>query len=114
MYTLNDGATWVKIATIPDGSNPGTYDWKVPNVTQSKTKCKVKVVLKNPNGDTIGSDVSNSYFTINPPRIGSDGFQERGLVDKPAPFFVFVICTFQAVIVAFWCTIVAKSGRCTN
>jgi hypothetical protein len=66
--TLNDGAKWVKIVEIADGSNPGAYDnWVVPDVTQSKTKCKVKVVLKNPNGDTIGSDVSDSYFTINPP-----------------------------------------------
>ena len=67
-YTLNDGAKWVKITTIP-GSNPGTQDWILPNVTESKTKCKVKVVLVNKNGDTIGSDVSNSYFTIEPSMI---------------------------------------------
>jgi len=66
-YTLNDGAKWVKIAEIADGSNPGVYDnWLVPEVTQSKTKCKVKVQLKAKNGDTIGSDASDGYFTINP------------------------------------------------
>ena len=66
-YTLNDGAKWVKIVEIADGSNPGAYDnWLVPDVTQPKTKCKVKVQLKAKNGDTVGSDVSNGYFTINP------------------------------------------------
>jgi hypothetical protein len=66
-YTLNDGAKWVKIVEIADGSNPGAYDeWLVPDVTESKTKCKVKVQLKAKNGDAIGSDVSNGYFTINP------------------------------------------------
>ena len=68
--SLDNGSTWEKIVTIEDGSNPGIYEnWEVRNVTKSKTKCKVKVVLKNKNGDTIGSDVSDSYFTIEPGMI---------------------------------------------
>jgi hypothetical protein len=63
-YTVNDGSTWVKIGTL--SGNPGIVFWELPEVTKSNTKCKVKVMLKNKNGDTIGSDVSNSYFTITP------------------------------------------------
>jgi hypothetical protein len=64
-YTLNDGSTWVNIVTY-SGNNTGIHDWEIPPVPQSKAKCKVKVVLKNKSGDTIGSDVSDGYFTINP------------------------------------------------
>ena len=63
-YTLNDGSTWAKIATL--SGNPGILIWDLPQVTKLKAKCKVKVVLKNKNGDTIGSDISDSYFTIMP------------------------------------------------
>jgi hypothetical protein len=64
-YTLNDGSTWLNIVTY-SANNTGIHDWEIPPVTQSKAKCKVKVVLKNKSGDTIGSDVSDGYFTINP------------------------------------------------
>jgi hypothetical protein len=65
-YTLNGGSTWVKIATIT--GNPGSFStWQIPKPpAEAKSKCKVKVVLKNKNGDTIGSDVSDSEFTIIP------------------------------------------------
>jgi len=64
-YTKNDGNTWKKIATL-DG-NPGSYDgWTVPDVPKTKSKCKVKVVLKDARGNTVGSDTSDSSFTIEP------------------------------------------------
>jgi hypothetical protein len=63
-YTLDGGVTWKAIPAIT--GNPGTYSWTVPTVSTSKTKCKVKVVLKDSAGNTIGSDVSDDFFTINP------------------------------------------------
>jgi len=65
-YTKNGGNTWNKIDTL-DG-NPGSYDgWTVPDVPKTKSKCKVKVVLKDARGNTVGSDVSDASFTISPP-----------------------------------------------
>jgi hypothetical protein len=63
-YTLDGGVTWKAITAIT--GNPGTYSWTVPTVSTSKTKCKVKVVLKDSAGNTIGSDVSDAFFTISP------------------------------------------------
>ncbi len=65
LYTRNGGVTWKPIETIT-GGNPGTYTWTVPNVSHSKTKCKVKVVLRDSGGIKIGSDASDGYFTISP------------------------------------------------
>ncbi len=63
-YSLNSGTTWKPITTLP--GNPGTYLWTVPSVTAPKTKCKVKVVLIDAAGATIGSDISDGLFTIQP------------------------------------------------
>jgi hypothetical protein len=60
--TINGGATWTLIKTLT--GNPGSYNWTVPNVSSSS--CKVKVVLKDAGGVTVGSDVSDGYFTIQP------------------------------------------------
>jgi len=64
-YTKNDGRTWGKITAI-EGSNPGTHSWTVPDVGKTKSKCKVKVVLKDAKGNTVASDSSDGYFTIEP------------------------------------------------
>jgi hypothetical protein len=64
-YTLDGGASWKGIKTIT-GTNPGSFDWKVPAVNSSKTQCKVRVVLRDSDNVVIGSDVSDSYFTITP------------------------------------------------
>jgi hypothetical protein len=64
-YTVNGGKKWEKIGTI-NGSNPGTYLWTVPAVSLAKGKCKVMVQLKDKKGNSIGSDTSDSYFTIQP------------------------------------------------
>jgi len=69
-YTLNGGTTWKKIASLPenpgDPVNPGSYNWTVPVVSSDKSKCLVKVTLKNAAGTAIGVDTSDFYFTINP------------------------------------------------
>jgi hypothetical protein len=70
-YTTNGGVTWKPIATLKEGDHntPGdyTHSWTVPSVgTIPKTKCKVKVFLKDADGNTLRWDTSDAYFTINP------------------------------------------------
>ena len=60
-YTT-DGTNWNPLKTLI--GNPGSFNWKVPNVLSSR--CKVKVVLKNASGNIVGSDVSDKVFTIMP------------------------------------------------
>ena len=62
-YTT-DGITWNPIKTL--AGNPGTYNWTVPSVLSTKTRCKVKVILKDAGGVNIGTDVSDKAFTIQP------------------------------------------------
>jgi hypothetical protein len=72
-YTINGGKKWNRIKTIK-GDIPGNYSWTVPDVTKAKNtvpdvtkaknKCKVKVELKDTNGNSLGTDSSNGYFTI--------------------------------------------------
>jgi hypothetical protein len=69
-YTKDAGVTWNSIP-VPSETNypPGNYSqsWTVPGVgTTPKTNCKVKVVLSDAKGVIRGSDVSDSYFTIEP------------------------------------------------
>jgi hypothetical protein len=69
-YTKNGGTTWKLIEALPGTFSPGPYTrpWIVPGVgTDPKTKCKVKVVLKDSNGLTLGSDTSDAYFAVSPP-----------------------------------------------
>ena len=63
-YTNDGGTTWKAIVTRL--GNPGRYDWKVPAVLNTKKRCKIKVVLLNSLGSIIGSDMSDSRFTITP------------------------------------------------
>ncbi len=64
LLTKNGGQTWDEIGA-PIG-NPKSYVWKVPSVNKVKKKCKLKVVLRDANGDTIGRDLSDFSFTIQP------------------------------------------------
>ena len=64
-YTKNGGTTWLPIDTLT-GGDPGTYVWTVPGVPKTKSKCKVKVVLKDAAGKTVGTDTSDGYFTTEP------------------------------------------------
>jgi hypothetical protein len=66
-YTLNNGETWKTIDTSGDPLDDGSFDWPVPSVNGTKEKCKVKIVLKDAQGKTVGSDVSDEKFTISAP-----------------------------------------------
>jgi C1A family cysteine protease len=61
-YTMDNGLTWKPIITLAD--DPGSYLWPVPPVGGDKTKCKVKMVLKDAMGNMVGNDTSNDTFTI--------------------------------------------------
>ena len=62
-YTTDGGLSWKAIATLPD--NPGSHAWTVPTFTKAKAKCSVKVDLYS--GTTkVGSDTSDSFFTVGP------------------------------------------------
>jgi len=65
-YTANGGVTWKQIQGSPLSGNPGSFFWTVPPVTKEKSKCKVKVVLKDAKGNSVGSDMSDTFFTIQP------------------------------------------------
>jgi hypothetical protein len=63
-YSRNGSTGWRKIDTIT--GNPGIYNWTVPQPKRLSTKCKVKVVLLNDKGKTVGKAVSQGYFAIQP------------------------------------------------
>jgi hypothetical protein len=63
-YTKNGGSTWKTITTLP--GNPGNYPWEVPGFPSTKSKCKVKLILKDASGKKVGTDISDGVFTINP------------------------------------------------
>jgi hypothetical protein len=65
-YTKDGGTTWLQIPAKITG-NPGFYDWTVPAVKTSKVSCKVRTVLLDASGNSLGSDSSDAPFTINPP-----------------------------------------------
>jgi hypothetical protein len=65
-YTQNNGDTWKTIDTSGDPLDDGSFDWLVPQVNGTKGKSKVKIVLKDAQGNTVGSDVSDETFTISP------------------------------------------------
>ena len=59
-FTKDAGTTWKLVDTLV--GNPSYYDWLVPNVGSSQ--CKVRVILKDVNGETIGMDSSDGVFRI--------------------------------------------------
>jgi len=63
-YTRDGGTTW-NLITVLDGIAE-SFDWLVPAVKKPRTECKVKVILRNGRGKSLGSDVSDVYFTIQP------------------------------------------------
>ena len=67
-YTLDATAIPVKWNLIQtfSGSDPGIHTWTVPTVPKKKTRCTVKVVLKDSSGKNVGVDVSDNIFTIQP------------------------------------------------
>jgi hypothetical protein len=66
-YTKNGGTTWIPVYTYYNGENPQTHPWTVPDVgLTAKTRCKVRVVLRDAAYNVIGSDVSDAIFKIQP------------------------------------------------
>jgi len=68
-YTRDGGVTYNLITTLTGTYPPGNYrsHWTIPPVGPTpKTKCKVKLVLKDAKGVIRGSDVSDSFFIIQP------------------------------------------------
>lgn len=64
IYTLNGGTTWKLLANVFD--NPGTYSGTVPLVTTTKNKSKIKVLLRDSIGRTVGTDTSDGWIIISP------------------------------------------------
>jgi hypothetical protein len=61
-YSIN-GGLWNPIATVK--GNPGNYPFRVPLFMSSDTS-KVKVVLRDASGKTVGIDMSDGFSTIVP------------------------------------------------
>ncbi|NJD56564.1 MAG: hypothetical protein FIA94_09200 [Nitrospirae bacterium] len=61
-YTLNNGLIWKHIETLR--GNPGAYEWRVPVLTNGKKKCRIKVVLRDAAGNSLGRDASDAVFSI--------------------------------------------------
>ena len=61
-YTQNGGTTWNIIKTLI--GNPGSFSWSIPTVGKTKNNCKVKVELLDASGNKLGTDLSDSLFTI--------------------------------------------------
>jgi len=62
-YTVNAGKSWLLITAGISG-NPGTFSWTAPSVSEQKKKGKVKVVLKDIQGKTVGKDTSDAFITF--------------------------------------------------
>ena len=63
-YTNDRGTIWNLMKTLK--GNPGRFVWTVPTVGKPKTKCKVRVELRDTSGNILAKDAGDSYFTIQP------------------------------------------------
>jgi hypothetical protein len=61
-YSLDNGVTWVAITK--DYITKKSYGWTAPLLTANKKSCLVKVVGYKNNGVSVGSDRSDTPFTI--------------------------------------------------
>jgi hypothetical protein len=57
-YTMNGGSSWTTITSST--ANDGSHQWTLPNVTNNKTQCLVKITAIN--GSAV--DTSDAFFTI--------------------------------------------------
>jgi hypothetical protein len=64
-YSIDGGTTW-RLITKDIAGNPGFYSWSVPHLAVTRKHCKVRVVLLDEKGRTLGSDRSDGPFTIAP------------------------------------------------
>jgi alpha-tubulin suppressor-like RCC1 family protein len=65
LYSINGGASFTFVAGINTAANStsGSYNWLVPTIA-ANTQCLIRV---QDNSNTCKVDVSNAFFTINPP-----------------------------------------------
>jgi hypothetical protein len=63
-YSLKNGYKWIKIPDTFTGEAE-SFDWTAPNVSESNTKSKIKIILRNSDGKIVGSHKSGN-FTIRP------------------------------------------------
>jgi uncharacterized delta-60 repeat protein len=63
-YTKNGGKTWTLIGV--DTGNSGSFEWTVPDFSNPKYKCRIKILLKGESGETVGKDASDGFFSIVP------------------------------------------------
>lgn len=68
MYSIDNGTTW---KLIKDGVRGTSYCWQVPNTGGNKKGCLVKVVGYDSSKKNVGTDISNSPFTIEVVRVDS-------------------------------------------
>ena len=66
-YSVNNGATWKRITQ--NDVTAKTYSWIVPKLAKTKKQCLVKVVGYNSARQVVGSDRSDSPFTIEVARV---------------------------------------------
>lgn len=64
-YSKDGGTTWISITPPLDG-DPKRFLWHVPIVVTPRAQCRIKVVLRDANGKTIGTGASDGCFTIRP------------------------------------------------
>jgi hypothetical protein len=71
-YTKNNGITWTRIVrTEPRTGNPGSFVWNgsagnpIPAVTAARPRSRIRLVLKDALGKTVGIALSE-LFTIGP------------------------------------------------
>jgi len=61
-FSTDNGLTWVPIPT--DNVNDGSQNWTLPLVKGDKSKSRLKIILKDASGNTVGKDISDAAFTI--------------------------------------------------
>jgi hypothetical protein len=70
-YTLNEGSTWNSFNFHSPVGRDGSMGWYTPQVTKTKDKCQIKLVLKAAPGPGVPADLiigvaKSEFFTINP------------------------------------------------
>ncbi len=64
-YTRDGGTTWKKLAAL--GPDATSWDWTIPALPRAFSRCKVKLALRDVQGKSVGSDVSDGWFLIDAP-----------------------------------------------
>jgi hypothetical protein len=65
-YSRDGGNTWKLIASLDDPSQ-ATYTWTLPSFETTRS-ILVRVILKDGDGNTVGSDRSDNTLSVQPPR----------------------------------------------